>query len=75
MPANNTELEKRLWEAADNLRANSGLRAAEYSEPVLGLIFLRFAGHKFTQAQPEIESKGSGRRPRQRSLSFSVRHA
>lgn len=32
-------LEKRLWEAADELRANSGLTAAQYSQPVLGLIF------------------------------------
>lgn len=31
------ELEKRLWSAADELRANSGLRASEYSTPVLGL--------------------------------------
>ena len=36
--ATNT-LEKRLWEAADQLRANSGLTAAQYSSPVLGLIF------------------------------------
>ena len=34
-------LEKRLWDAADQLRANSGLNAAQYSTPVLGLIFLR----------------------------------
>ena len=43
MPANNTELEKRLWGAADELRANSKLKSSEYSVPVLGLIFLRFA--------------------------------
>jgi len=43
--ATNT-LEKRLWEAADQLRANSGLTAAQYSSPVLGLIFLRFAEAK-----------------------------
>ena len=36
-------LEKRLWAAADQFRANSGLSAAQYSQPVLGLIFLRFA--------------------------------
>lgn len=34
-------LEKRLWEAADQLRATSGLTAAQYSQPVLGLIFLQ----------------------------------
>jgi type I restriction enzyme M protein len=30
-------LETRLWEAADQLRANSGLTAAQDSQPVLGL--------------------------------------
>ena len=35
-------LEKRLWAAADQFRANSGLSAAQYSQPVLGLIFRRF---------------------------------
>ncbi len=32
------QLEKELWEAADQLRANSKLTAAEYKDPVLGLI-------------------------------------
>ncbi len=36
MPANTTEIEKRLWEAADDLRANSKLKSSEYSMPVLG---------------------------------------
>ena len=40
-------LEKRLWDAADQFRANSGLKAQEYSAPVLGLIFLRFAEVRF----------------------------
>ena len=54
MPANNTEIEKRLWDAADELRANSKLKSSEYSVPVLGLIFLRYADHKFTVAEQEI---------------------
>ncbi len=63
MPANNNEIEKRLWEAADQLWANSPLRPSEYSGPVLGLIFLRYADHKFTEAQKEFAAKdGSGRR-------------
>ena len=37
------QLEKELWDAADNLRANSKLTAAEYKDPVLGLILLRYA--------------------------------
>lgn len=56
------ELQKKLWEAADQLRANSGLRASEYSTPVLGLIFLRYADIKFAAAHAELGGKGSGRR-------------
>jgi len=47
-------LEQRLWDAADKLRANSKLRAADYAEPVLGLIFLRFADFKFQQADMRL---------------------
>jgi type I restriction enzyme M protein len=47
---NHSEVEKRLWDAADELRANSKLKAAEYSGPVLGLIFLRYADHKFAHS-------------------------
>ncbi len=56
------ELERRLWDAADELRANSGLKASEYGTPVLGLIFLRFADAKFAAAKDEIEAKASARR-------------
>jgi type I restriction enzyme M protein len=62
MPANHTDLEKRLWSAADELRANSKLKSSEYSVPVLGLIFLRYADHKFTQAKAKFASTGTGRR-------------
>ena len=54
MPANITEIEKRLWDAADELRANSKLKSSEYSVPVLGLIFLRYADHKFALAEREL---------------------
>lgn len=56
MPANHTEIEKKLWDAADRLRANSGLKASEYATPVLGLIFLRFADYKFALAQQQLEA-------------------
>jgi type I restriction enzyme M protein len=62
MPANTTELEKRLWGAADELRANSKLKSSEYSVPVLGLIFLRYADHKFTVVKAKLTSQGTGRR-------------
>jgi type I restriction enzyme M protein len=54
MAGNNNEIEKKLWEIADQLRANSKLKSSEYSVPVLGLIFLRYADHKFTAAEKEI---------------------
>jgi type I restriction enzyme M protein len=56
MPANTTEIEKRLWDAADDLRANSKLKSSEYSMPVLGLIFLRYADYKFTQAEETLRA-------------------
>jgi type I restriction enzyme M protein len=62
MSANTTEIEKRLWEAADELRANSKLKSSEYSVPVLGLIFLRYADHKFKEAEKKMTASGSGRR-------------
>ena len=51
----NQTLENRLWEAADQLRANSGLTSAQYSTPVLGLIFLRFAETRFAKRRDELE--------------------
>ena len=60
MPANHTHLEQRLWDAADELRANSRLRASEYSVPVLGLIFLKYADHRFAHADRELRAATVG---------------
>ena len=51
------KLEKDLWSAADKLRANSDLKASEYSTPVLGLIFLKFADNKYRQHEAAILSE------------------
>jgi len=48
-------LEKRLWDAADQFRANSGLKSQEYYAPVLGLIFLRFAEVRFVAQRAKLE--------------------
>ena len=64
MNTNLTNIENRLWSAADELRANSSLRGSEYSTPVLGLIFLRYADHKFTQVKQEISGEASTSRRR-----------
>ena len=55
-------LEKRLWDAADQFRANSGLKAQEYSGPILGLIFLRFAEVRFAAQRKKLEAAGGSAR-------------
>jgi type I restriction enzyme M protein len=62
MNHNGTDIEARLWDAADELRANSKLKSSEYSVPVLGLVFLRYADHKFQAAAKELAGKSGGRR-------------
>jgi type I restriction enzyme M protein len=56
------DFEKRLWEAADQFRANSGLKAQEYSGPLLGLIFLRFAEVRFAIQHKKLEQAGTSAR-------------
>lgn len=58
----NQALERRLWDAADQLRANSGLTSAQYSQPVLGLIFLRFAEVRFLPKLAALEKQAAGAR-------------
>ena len=62
MSANKNQLENRLWGAADEFRANSKLKASEYSIPVLGMIFLRYADVKFAEAEKQVGEQDSGRR-------------
>lgn len=51
------KLKADLWSAADQLRANSGLKSTEYATPILGLIFLRFAESKYSQYEVEINAE------------------
>ena len=55
-------LEKNLWDSADQFRANSGLKAQEYSGPILGIIFLRFAEVRFAKQRAELEKQAAGSR-------------
>ena len=50
-------LKDTLWTTADQLRANSGLKSTEYAEPILGLIFLRFADVKYSKYEPAIKAE------------------
>lgn len=71
----NDLLENRLWSAADQLRANSGLTSAQYSQPVLGLIFLRFADSRFKVQQAKIEAAGKTSRRGSRADDPAAYHA
>jgi type I restriction enzyme M protein len=51
------KLEDTLWKTADTLRANTGLKASQYSTPVLGLIFLKFADNKYSLVEKEINAE------------------
>jgi type I restriction enzyme M protein len=51
------ELEDKLWQAADKLRVDSGLKASEYATPILGLIFLRFASIRYNKVKKEIDKE------------------
>jgi type I restriction enzyme M protein len=62
-------MESRLWAAADQLWANSNLKPSEYSTPVLGLIFLRYADHRFTEAEKEVGPIGSTKPGSRRAVS------
>lgn len=66
---NQTQLESDLWEAADNLRANSKLTSSDYFMPVLGVIFLRHAANRFEAARRQIEAdQASGKMPKRKVL-------
>ncbi|KAB2832171.1 MAG: SAM-dependent DNA methyltransferase, partial [Candidatus Brocadia sp.] len=61
------KIEGSLWEAADNLRANSKLTSSDYFMPVLGIIFLRHAANRFETATRLIEEdRASGRMPKRK---------
>jgi type I restriction enzyme M protein len=63
------KLETDLWEAADNLRANSKLTSSDYFMPVLGVIFLRHAANRFDAAHQQIEAdQASGKMPKRKVL-------
>ena len=50
-----TDLEKKLWTAADKLRSN--LDAAVYKHVVLGLIFLKYVSDAFEERQMELREQ------------------
>jgi type I restriction enzyme M protein len=58
------QIESQLWDAADQLRANSKLTSSEYCMPVLGVIFLRHASNRYEMALAQIKAEQqSGKMP------------
>lgn len=58
MSADLVAVERSLWAAANQLWANTGLAPADFSTPVLGLIFLRYADERFGAKQVELTKGG-----------------
>jgi type I restriction enzyme M protein len=56
------ELEKKLWDAANQLWSNAALKPSEYSPTVLGLIFLRYADVRFAAVEKELKPQAGSRR-------------
>jgi len=57
-----SELESRLWAAANQLWANAALKPSEFSPIVLGLIFLRYADIRFSAIEAEMKPAPGSRR-------------
>ncbi len=51
------KLKDDLWHSADILRAGAHLAANKYGQPILGLIFLRYADILYKQYKEEIEAR------------------
>ena len=61
-------IERRLWGAADTLRANSTFAANEFFLPVMGLVFLRHAYSRYLAVKDEIVAKLPTRGGKTRAL-------
>ena len=59
------KLKDDLWHSADILRSGAHIAANKYGQPILGLIFLRYADILYKQHKKEIdkeyEAKKGGR--------------
>ena len=73
MAQNVNHIRKRLWATADQLWENTGLKPAEFSTPVLGLIFLRYAEKRYSETERRIGPFGSGERRRVSKAEFHAK--
>ena len=57
-----SEIATRLWATANKLWADTGLRPSQFSGPVLGLIFLRYAEKTYVEVEARLGPVGGGGR-------------
>lgn len=57
-----------LWAAAEQLRANGSLKLNEIGEPILGLIFLKFADVKFKRMTEALQTERAEAKGRTRPI-------
>jgi type I restriction enzyme M protein len=62
VPSDLREIDQRLWKAADKLRADAGLKPSDYSYPVLGLLFLRYAEARYAALEKTLKPAPGARR-------------
>lgn len=65
MNVHSKQLHEKLWAAAEHLRASGNLKLNQIAEPVLGLIFLKFADVRFKKMQHKVVAD--------RSVSYGTR--
>lgn len=49
------EFQKKLWEAAVQLWSHGDLKPSDYTMPVLGLVFLKYADHQFSKLEKKLK--------------------
>lgn len=64
------QLKNNLWQAADMLRAGAHLAANKYGQPILGLIFLRYAYVLYKQHKVAIEKEYNEKKGTRRERSL-----
>lgn len=63
-------LKDNLWHSADMLRSSAHLAANKYGQPILGLIFLRYADVLFKQHKDEIDAEYNQHKGTRREKSY-----
>jgi len=74
MMTHRKQLHERLWAAAEQLRANSSLKLNEISEPILGLIFLKFADVRFKRAKEKMKNTRKNIKNKRRQAPLTSDH-